>query len=168
MPSLATPTTLDLLWTRLRAVRRVVLEVTGAETQGRRNAETEGRRGGAAEGVVEWLNGRPQEITWRERGQWTAGPLTGTRFSSGYSWTRRPDGTLSISHVRFGIERPVALVELVEDDAGVWRSLLPHHCAEDRYAAAVEIEKDGVIVTWTVTGPTTGYVLRARYLGLTH
>jgi hypothetical protein len=118
---------------------------------------------GRAEGVVEWLNGRPQEITWRERGEWTAGPLAGTRFSSGYSWTRRPDGILSISHARFGIDRPVALVDLVEAAPGTWRSACPHLCGEDEYAAELVIAGPVVVVTWTVTGPTTDYVLSAHY-----
>ncbi|MGH7532356.1 MAG: hypothetical protein ACREL4_03595, partial [Gemmatimonadales bacterium] len=64
--------TIDRLWTRLMAVRRVVLDVAGGGTGDQRDAGTEGRRDavamGRAEGSVEWLNGRPDEITWREQG----------------------------------------------------------------------------------------------------
>lgn len=132
------------------AVRRVVLEVADMAD-------------GRAEGTVEWLNGRPQEITWREHGRWTEGPLAGTRFSSSYAWQRRGDSTLSIAHTRFGVDRPVALVDLAESAPGRWRSAEPHRCGEDRYAAELVIEGKVVIVTWTVTGPTTGYILTARY-----
>lgn len=142
------------------AVRRVVLDVSDGGTQGRSDAATTGR----AEGSVEWLNGRPHEVTWREHGRWTEGPLTGTRFSSAYAWHRKPDGTLSISHTRFGVDRPVALVDLVETGPGAWRSAAPHLCAEDQYAAEMALEERVIVVTWTVTGPTTDYVLRARYL----
>ena len=151
------------------AVRRVVIDVAGG-VEGADKADGAGRAGdaakagGRAEGTVEWVNGRPHEVTWREHGHWTEGPFTGTRFSSAYAWQRRPDGTLSISHTRFGVDRPVALVDLVETGPGAWRSVAPHLCAEDQYAAELAIEDRVVLVTWTVTGPTTDYVLRARYL----
>ncbi|MGH7589807.1 MAG: DUF6314 family protein [Gemmatimonadales bacterium] len=168
MPTqVAVSPTIDRLWTRLMAVRRVVLDVSGAGTGDRRNAGTEGQSDavamGRAEGTVEWVNGRPDEITWREHGRWTDGPLTGTRFSSAYAWRRRVDGGVSISHTRFGVDRPVALVDLVETEPGSWRSAQPHRCAEDRYSAELAVEDRIVMVTWTVTGPTTDYVLSARY-----
>lgn len=155
----------DRLWLRLRTVKRVVFEVGPADgrAEGRRDGEMEWVEG-AAEGVVEWLSGRPQEITWRERGEWTAGPMQGTRFSSAYAWHRRADDTIAVSHLRFGADRPVPLVELVAAGHDRWASAAPHHCADDRYAVEVELGHDGVTTVWTVTGPTTGYVLRARYL----
>lgn len=146
------------------AVRRVVLDVSGT---GRWDGEMKGRSGtvatGRAEGAVEWLNGHPDEITWREHGHWVDGPLAGTRFSSAYAWQRHPDGTLSIAHTRFGIDRPVALVDLIETRPGVWRSARPHLCAEDRYAAELVTDARVATLTWTVTGPTTDYILSARY-----
>lgn len=142
------------------AVRRVVLDVGGGSD---RAHETDGRMGGTAVGTVEWLNGHPQEITWREQGRWTEGPLAGTRFSSAYAWHRRPDGIVSIAHTRSGIDRPVALVDLIEAAPGTWRSARPHLCGEDEYAAGLVIAGPVVVVTWTVTGPTTDYVLSAHY-----
>ena len=141
------------------AVRRVVIDVSDGGAQGRNDAAMTGR----ADGTVEWLNGRPHEVTWREHGRWTEGPLAGTRFSSAYAWHRRPDGALSISHTRFGVDRPVALVDLIEAAPGMWRSARPHLCGEDEYAAELVIAGPVVAVTWTVTGPSTDYVLIAHY-----
>ncbi|HET7024609.1 MAG TPA: DUF6314 family protein [Gemmatimonadales bacterium] len=120
---------------------------------------------GVAEGEVEWVNVKPNEVTWRERGRWISGQLSGTRFSSAYAWRRSDAGVLSIAHLRLGPDHPVALVDLTESPDGCWRSAAPHHCADDRYSAEVRLEGRAVVVQWTVTGPTTDYTLRARYAG---
>ena len=164
MTSLTPPPTapaIERLWSRLRGTRFVTVEV-GAEAQGRSGAGTEGLDG-VAEGEVEWVNVKPNEVTWRERGRWVSGQLSGTRFSSAYAWRRNDAGVLSIAHLRLGPDHPVELVDLTESPDGCWRSAAPHLCADDRYSAEVRLEGRVVMVKWTVTGPTTDYTLRARY-----
>lgn len=151
----------DPLWARLRGTRFVTVEVE-TEAQSRRDGGSEGLDG-VAEGEVEWVTITPDQVTWRERGEWTAGRLKGTRYSSAYTWHRTGEGRLAISHLRLGPDHPVELVDLVATDAGRWRSATPHRCAEDRYWAEVWLEGHDVVVRWMVAGPTTGYLLTATY-----
>ena len=156
-----TAAAIERLWSRLRGTRFVTVEVDGG-ADGRRGGGSEGLEG-VAEGEVEWVNVKPNEVTWRERGRWVSGQLSGTRFSTAYAWRRNDAGVLSIAHLRLGPDHPVELVDLTESPDGCWRSASPHLCAEDRYSAEVRLEGRVVMVKWTVTGPTTDYTLRARY-----
>lgn len=152
---------IERLWARLRGTRFVTVEVE----RGREGRNVGGSEGvdGVADGEVEWVNVKPDEVTWRERGRWTIGPLSGTRFCSAYAWRRTDAGVLSIAHLRLGPDHPVELVDLTESPDGCWRSADPHLCAEDRYSAEVRLVGRKVEVKWTVSGPTTGYLLTATY-----
>ena len=80
-----------------------------------------------------------------------------------YRWTFLETGIIKLEHLRFGIENPVFLVELIKSGENKWKSQQPHKCDEDFYSAELYFEKGKPVLYWTVKGPTENYSLKTVY-----
>ena len=61
--------------------------------------------------------------------------------------------TLRLEHLRFGEDRPVYLFDLAPAGDRGWRSVSPHLCSEDCYAAVLLVRDNGILLRWSIDGP---------------
>ena len=85
-------------------------------------------------------------------------------FRNVYRWTLNDD-QISLSHLRFGIDRPVFLIDLAPAQDRLC-AVEPHPCGDDRYDAQLSIQNDVLLLEWTVTGPAKDERLRHAYRAL--
>jgi hypothetical protein len=91
-------------------------------------------------------------------------PETGRalRFRNVFRWTLTATG-IRLEHLRHGVHRPVYLFTLIPEGVDRWRSDTPHRCAQDRYAAQLDVRENALDMLWTVVGPSKREELRYRY-----
>src|SRR5262249_2238936 len=109
---------------------------------------------GSGEGEVKVEQVEVGVILFHERGTWTPPESRSTKFNNIFRWTANAEGRfIRLEHLRFGIDRPVYLFDLVPVDAGILVSSEPHVCQEDRYAARMEHDEKSIRLQWTIQGP---------------
>jgi hypothetical protein len=135
---------LEHLWAQLGRVRSLSFVAcseskTGWNGEGRGTVEVRKR----GEGVM----------TFHEQGTWrTQRGERQIRFTNVYRWSLIGD-LVRLEHLRFGEVSPVHLFDLVQAGDWEWRSVSPHLCGEDCYAAVLLVRDDVVIVRWSIDGP---------------
>lgn len=88
-------------------------------------------------------------LVFHIKGNWQNKNLS---FSDTLRWTLTPD-YLSLEHLRFGENNPIKLVSLVLVKDKVLKSISPHLCGQDCYAAKLSWNEKGIDLTWDIQGP---------------
>lgn len=101
-------------------------------------------------------------LIFDESGYWQPQGRRDIRFTNVYRWTLLST-SLKLEHLRFGVDNPVYLFDLVPTSDGEWRDVSPHICAEDCYSACLRIEGQQLIVTWSINGPRKRETIRYVY-----
>jgi hypothetical protein len=135
--------TLDQLWNHLRQVRSLSFV-----------ASSEARTGwnGRGVGTVEVREVGEAALTFHEQGNWRSEAGRNMRFTNVYRWTLAGD-RLHLEHLRLGVESPVYLFDLAQASEREWRSVSPHVCSKDCYAAVLLLCDDGIVLRWSIDGP---------------
>jgi hypothetical protein len=134
-----------------RELRRSQYEPARLEWQGQRHGRSRGgRRGG---------------VIFTEAGLWRPEGGRELRFRNVFRWSAVGEA-LRLEHLRFGVARPVFLFDLAVVAEGRWRSVSPHLCSEDCYAADMHVHGDRITVEWSVTGPRKQELTAYTYTGL--
>ncbi|BCM92947.1 hypothetical protein IAD21_04831 [Abditibacteriota bacterium] len=141
------------LWPRLLAVKTL-------------HFESQSRTGtgwnGVGTGTVEVTSPRDGVLIWREAGQWRQNGGREIRFTNTFRWTQSDD-KITLEHLRFGEAQPVFLFQLAAIQPHEWRDVEPHLCRQDNYSAVLQIEEEGLKLSWTVFGPTRDETINYRY-----
>lgn len=144
--------TLDRLWDRLAGVRSLSFVSRSGKATG---------WNGNGKGAVEVCQAGAGVMTFHEQGLWRPeGGERDIRFRNVYRWTVHGE-TLRLEHLRFGDAHPVYLFDLAGDRE--WRSVAPHLCGEDCYAAALLVRGDNIVLRWSVDGPRKQEVIEYLY-----
>jgi hypothetical protein len=101
-------------------------------------------------------------IIFTESGVWRPEHGRDIRFSNVYRWTAGGE-SIRLEHLRFGDDHPVYLFDLGPVSEREWRSLSPHQCSEDCYAAVLTARDEDIILRWSVDGPTKQEVIEYTY-----
>lgn len=97
--------------------------------------------------VLENLN----SILFYETGRFNNTLNKSVKCSNIYQWDFDLNkNRISLSHLRFGLNNPVFLFDLVFNSANKMISEKPHLCKQDEYHAEVFIEKDIIKLNWLV------------------
>jgi hypothetical protein len=102
-------------------------------------------------------------LTFTEEGTWR--PEAGgrqTTFHNVYRWTLAGD-LIRLEHLRFGADNPVYLFDLAQSGEREWRSMSPHLCRDDCYAAVLLAGDDGFTLRWSVRGPRKRETIEYHY-----
>ena len=70
---------------------------------------------------------------------------------------------MRLEHLRFGEDHPVYLFDLGPAGEREWRSVSPHLCGEDCYAAVLTVRDDGIVLRWSVDGPRKQEAIEYTY-----
>jgi hypothetical protein len=102
-------------------------------------------------------------LVFSESGIWR--PIRGreSRFTNVFRWTILGPSSVRLEHLRFGPNNPVHLFDLGVRTDGAWVPDDPHVCIQDCYSADLEIEDDGVDVSWSISGPKKMESIRYEY-----
>jgi hypothetical protein len=135
---------LHQLWDQLRRARSLSFVATSAGSTG---------WNGTGSGTVEVREAGDGVMTFHEQGLWRPeGGDQEIRFHNVYRWTLA-SGLLRLEHLRFGEGHPVYLFDLAPAGDREWRSVSPHLCSEDCYAAVLLLREDSILVQWSIDGP---------------
>ena len=146
---------INSIWQQLRRINTLY-----SECSSRLETGWKGRGQGRVD--VEEPNG--QTLIFNEEGHWDSSKGMRLPFRNVYRWTLK-DEQISLSHLRFGIDRSVFLVDLVPAQDRLC-AVEPHPCGDDRYDAQLSIQNDVLLLEWTVTGPAKDEHLRHAYRAL--
>ena len=146
---------INSIWQQLRRTNTLYSECSS-------RLETGWNGRGLGQVDVEEPNG--QTLIFNEQGRWDSGKGMRLPFRNVYRWTLNDD-QISLSHLRFGIDRPVFLIDLAPAQ-GRLCAVEPHPCGDDRYDAQLSIQNDVLLLEWTVTGPAKDEHLRHAYRAL--
>ncbi len=144
---------LDQLWERLGHVRSLSFVASSGKPNG---------WNGQGTGTVVVLIDGKQTLTFTESGTWRSEGGRDTRFSNVYRWTVIGE-TIRLEHLRFGQDRPVNLFDLAQTGEREWRSVSPHLCSEDCYAATMLVLDDRIILRWSIDGPRKQVMIEYVY-----
>jgi hypothetical protein len=67
-------------------------------------------------------------ITFTEAGAWNPTVGRQTRFSNVFRWSLLGPQSIRLEHLRFGLDHPVFLFDIVPTEDHVWSSVSPHLC----------------------------------------
>jgi len=143
-------------WNRLHEIRSLRFVASSQK----------GNTGWSGEGTgdvrVEILDSRV--ILCYEQGLWKSAADKEFAFRNLYRWTLdESSGSISLEHLRFGIDHPVFLFELRMKSAVTLESFSPHVCRDDRYTATLSLRPDSLDLAWTVKGPDKDEEIRYVY-----
>jgi hypothetical protein len=136
-------TTLDQPWGQLSRVRSLSFVARSGKPNG---------WNGTGVGTVEVCQVKDGVLTFTESGIWRPEVGPETRFRNVFRWTLSGDG-LRLEHLRFGEDHPVYLFDLAPAGDREWRSVSPHLCSEDCYAATMVVHDDRIVLKWSIDGP---------------
>ena len=98
-------------------------------------------------------------VVFHETGTWQpSDERQGTfDFSNVFRWSVVGE-SLRLEHLRFGVDNPVRLFDMVCHADGIWREVSPHECGADLYAATLAVIGDiqnasRIQVAWSIIGP---------------
>ena len=134
---------LSELWERLCQVKALTFVARSGNPAG---------WNGRGSGTVVVRSAGDDAITYTESGSWRPERGRGLRFRNVFRWSKAEDG-LRLEHLRFGEGHPVYLFDLAPAEDGQWRSVSPHVCSEDCYAATLLVLDDRVVLRWSIDGP---------------
>ena len=101
-------------------------------------------------GLVRLMFLKPQimitSLFFHIRGNWQNQNLS---FSDTLRWTLTLD-YLSLEHLRFGENNPIKLVHLALIKDKVLKSISPHLCGQDCYAAELSWNEKEIDLTWDI------------------
>ena len=103
-------------------------------------------------------------LIFSEQGHWDGNTGMRLSFRNVYRWSLGDD-QIALSHLRFGADQPVFLVDLVAAKDHLYAAK-PHPCGEDRYDAKLSVQDGALLLEWTVTGPAKSEYLRYTYRSL--
>jgi hypothetical protein len=146
--------TLDRLWERLAGVRSLSFAAHSGKATG---------WNGNGRGTVEVRHAGDGVMTFHEQGRWRPeGGERDIRFRNVFRWTVRQE-SLRLEHLRFGEVHPVYLFDLAPAGDREWRSVAPHLCREDCYAAVLLVRDDSIVLRWSIDGPQKQEVIEYLY-----
>lgn len=117
---------------------------------------------GAGIGSVAVASPADGVITFAESGTWRPERGGEFEFSNVFRWSAVAPELVRLEHLRFGPDRPVHLFDLAPDGDG-WRSVEPHTCVADSYAAEVRPLASGLWVAWQIIGPKKREAIEYAY-----
>ena len=100
-------------------------------------------------------------MLFAESGSWRTPEGKSFDFTNTYRWCRDGD-SIRLEHLRFGVDRPVYLFDLIPNGEGGMVSQTPHVCSEDLYTANLELTEE-ILLAWTVLGPKLNERIDYRY-----
>lgn len=104
-------------------------------------------------------------ITFHEAGLWTSLDHQTIDFRNIYQWSLSDmEDTIRLTHLRYGIDAPVHLVDFLSLGADRMQSFQPHICGADRYSASLSAAGDRIYLGWTIQGPSKNDTLDCIYL----
>jgi Family of unknown function (DUF6314) len=134
-------------WGRIRKVQELSFEARSLSIP---NTGWNGRGEGTV--VVEAVE--PLTTIFHEKGSWMPEIGRPVPFNNVFRWTLDPEGRfIRLEHLRFGVEQPVYLFDLVPAGERTLVSSDPHVCREDLYAARLGFDPQTIGLSWTITGP---------------
>jgi len=145
--------TLEQLWEHLGQVSSLSF-VAKSEKPGGWNGK------GSGTVVVQQVN--ESCMTFTESGVWRPEGGRDTRFHNVFRWSV-VEMHLRLEHLRFGEAHPVYLFDLALASDCEWRSVSPHVCREDCYAAILIVTDDHIVLKWSIDGPRKREVIEYRY-----
>jgi len=68
-----------------------------------------------------------------------------------YRWSfKYLNNSISLEHLRFGVENPVFLFDMVCEQDSLWSSKCPHLCDRDEYHAKMLVENSCIKLEWDI------------------
>src|SRR5882672_8872178 len=105
-------------------------------------------------GTVRTLRPDSGTVIFDEAGLWTFEDYSNIAFHNIYSWSLQSESsTLSLSHLRYGRNAPVHLVDFIEAAGNEWESASPYACGADIYRARINYSDCGLKLSWRIHGP---------------
>ena len=149
---------LETIWDLLGQVQSLTLTATTKDLRNFFHNAT-------AEGNVEVSRTGSRVITFHEAGLWTSIANQTVDFRNTYQWSLSDlEDTIRLTHLRYGIDNPIHLVDFVPIDADIMQSFQPHNCGADRYSACLSAAGDRILLSWTIQGPSKNDSLHCIYL----
>lgn len=141
------------LWKRLQQVRFVRF-VSSSPLPG---------YDGIATGLVSAQMAESGALTFEESGTWRSVDGMESDFKNIFRWIMRPNGVLSLEHLRYGPSNPVHLLDLQPISATEWQPVEPFLCEQDGYTLRIKLEETAIYVYWRITGPKKDEYLEYTY-----
>ncbi len=118
---------------------------------------------GSGEGSVVVASPSSGTLTFAENGRWqpTGGPWLD--FRNVFRWSWGASGAIALEHLRFGVDNPVHLFEMHQENAHTWASTAPHVCRDDLYSATMTLTAHHIELRWTIQGPRKNEDIRYWY-----
>lgn len=133
-------------WTKLEKIQSMTFSAKS-------KAQEESGWNGVGNGTVEIKKQEENVLISYERGTWTSLSNQEMDFSNIFRWTLKNDsGVIALEHLRFGMQNPVFLFELMPVDLNLMESVDSHICNGDTYFGHVRCDKHFIQFNWRVIG----------------
>lgn len=139
--------TLLAFWEKLSTISRLTFH---AKTKSQDSSGWNGK----GHGEVIMTRAKISEIIFTEKGSWKSPEGEEVSFSNVFRWSLdRNSNTISLEHLRRGVEHPVFLFHLTPATSHSLTSLDSHLCENDTYFGHIHFDQNLVRLQWRVIGP---------------
>jgi hypothetical protein len=109
---------------------------------------------GLGKGIVTVAKEEKDILIFKEKGSWEGKQNDEIHFSNVYRWTLDCKNYLiSLEHLRYGIDRPIFLLQLTPSGPHSLTSLESHLCEGDLYFGQIHLDRYSLRLKWRVIGP---------------
>lgn len=106
---------------------------------------------GMGGGAVTCIKENENSLLFYEHGRFNNSFNKSMKCNNIYRWSfHYLDNKIALQHVRFGLDNPVFLFDLIFDKENRMISQNPHICKDDKYSAEMIIETSTIKLNWVV------------------
>ena len=81
-----------------------------------------------------------------------------------YLFVKNLNNTISLSHTRFGRNKPVFLFDIIfAPESNKWLSIEPHLCVKDYYSCEIYTHCNNIHLNWQIIGPQKNESIKCIY-----
>lgn len=148
---------LHAVWKRLCKVKQLTFHATSKSSD-------EGGWNGKGKGQVQVTKVNDNVLIFQEKGFWQDRNGQDIAFHNSFRWTLDAIGhTISLEHLRHGIDHPVFLFHLVPSTNQSLASLDSHLCEKDAYFGQIFCDRHTLRLHWRVIGPKKNEEIATYY-----
>lgn len=104
------------------------------------------------------------QLVFTEKGSWDSDFDSSISFTNTFRWTYQAENELiSLEHLRYGLEQPVHLFDLILCKSKKLKSVLAHQCKNDTYMGNLMMTSQGLKLSIRVIGPNKNSWLNYIY-----
>jgi hypothetical protein len=147
----------------LKSLKYRLTSITGFHFKTATNQVLNGWEGEGI-GTVKTVWENDHSLLFFEEGRFTNSNNKSMKCSNIYRWAfDENNDKIGLQHLRFGIDKPVFLFDLIFQSETQLISACPHLCSKDLYQAKMSLQENIISLEWLIEKPNSSNTIAYQY-----